>query len=79
MESDYQLIRSRKRKKTLSLKITEKGTVVIQAPYHTPAGEVAAFFERKKAWVQEKNPGFCNNILPLYLPILLRRENGCFF
>jgi len=54
MELEYQLIRSRKRKKTLSLKITGTGAIVIQAPYHTPAGEIAAFFERKKTWVQEK-------------------------
>jgi predicted metal-dependent hydrolase len=54
MELEYQLIRSRKRKKTLSLKITDTGVIVIQAPYHTPAGEIAAFFERKKIWLQGK-------------------------
>ncbi len=54
MELEYQLIRSRKRKKTLSLKITGTGTVVIQAPYHTPVGEIASFFERKKDWIREK-------------------------
>jgi predicted metal-dependent hydrolase len=54
MELEYQLIRSRKRKKTLSLKITGTGAIIIQAPYHTPAGEIAAFFERKKPWLQEK-------------------------
>ena len=54
MEINYQIIRSRKRRKTLSLKITAQGAVVIQAPYHTPPEEIALFFARKKAWLEEK-------------------------
>ncbi|MDQ5986538.1 MAG: hypothetical protein CSYNP_02268 [Syntrophus sp. SKADARSKE-3] len=54
MELTYQLIRSRKRKKTLSMKITGAGEVVIQAPYNTPAHEIDAFFERKEVWLRKK-------------------------
>jgi len=36
------------------MKITETGTVVIQAPHHTPEREINAFIEKKRAWVQAK-------------------------
>ena len=60
-EIPYQLIRSRKRVKTLSLKITAAGTVVVQAPYHTPTAEIGSFIERKKRWVLEKLQDFANS------------------
>ena len=50
----YRLIRSRKRKKTLSLMVTGKGDIVVQAPYATPAQEIDAFFARKREWLEEK-------------------------
>lgn len=50
----YRLVRSRKRKRTLSLMVTGKGEIVIQAPYATPAGEIDAFFTRKRQWLDEK-------------------------
>lgn len=54
MKIEYRIIRSRKRKKTLSLKITETGSIVIQAPCRTPEREIAVFIEKKRAWLQEK-------------------------
>lgn len=53
-ELSYRLIKSRKRKKTLSLTITETGDIVVQAPYHMPVGEIDAFFKRKKHWIEDK-------------------------
>ena len=50
----YRLIRSRKRKRTLSLMVTGTGDIVIQAPYHMPTGEIDAFFARKREWLEEK-------------------------
>ncbi|MCX8111387.1 MAG: M48 family metallopeptidase [Syntrophorhabdaceae bacterium] len=50
----YRLIRSRKRKKTLSLKIDREGEVIIQAPYKTPLKEIDGFFREKIVWVEKK-------------------------
>jgi predicted metal-dependent hydrolase len=51
---NIQLIRSRKRRKTLSLRIKEDGRAVLSVPYHTPKGEIEKFIEEKKPWVIEK-------------------------
>jgi len=48
------LIRSRKRRKTLSLRIKEDGGVVLSVPYHTPKGEIEKFIKEKKSWVIKK-------------------------
>jgi predicted metal-dependent hydrolase len=50
----YTLIRSRRRKKTLSLQIRRDGSVVIQAPFRTPLTEIDHFYEDKKQWLQKK-------------------------
>jgi len=50
----YHLIRSRKRRKTLSLQIREDGRVVIRVPYHTPASEVERFIRERRSWVEKK-------------------------
>jgi predicted metal-dependent hydrolase len=50
----YQLIRSRKRKKTLTLQIRADGMVVIHSPYHTPDAEINRFFRAKETWVRKK-------------------------
>jgi predicted metal-dependent hydrolase len=54
MELTYKIIRSRKRRRTITLRILEDGAVVIQAPWHTPRGEIDAFFYRKKPWIIKK-------------------------
>ena len=50
----YLLIRSRKRKKTLSLQVRRDGSIVIQAPWRTPLTEIDDFFERKKPWLEKR-------------------------
>jgi len=50
----YHLIRSRKRRRTISLQIKEGGKIVIMAPYHTPKWEIERFVEGKQAWIAEK-------------------------
>ncbi len=51
---NVQLIRSRRRRKTLSLRIEEDGRVVLSVPYRTPKGEVQRFLREKEAWILQK-------------------------
>lgn len=48
------LIRSKKRRKTLSLHIKENGGVVLSVPYDTPKGEIERFIKAKESWVIKK-------------------------
>ncbi|HXX36012.1 MAG TPA: SprT family zinc-dependent metalloprotease [Thermodesulfobacteriota bacterium] len=50
----YDLIRSRRRRRTISLQIKEGGRVVIRAPFHTPKWEIERFIEGKQSWIAEK-------------------------
>lgn len=50
----YQLIRSRKRRKTISLHIKEDGKIVIYAPNRAPKWEIERFIEEKRSWISEK-------------------------
>ncbi len=50
----YHLIRSEKRRKTISLHIKEDGRIVIYTPYHTPKWEIEKFIKEKKSWIIEK-------------------------
>ena len=50
----YQLIRSQKRRKTISLHIKEDGKIVVYAPYHTPKLEIEKFINEKESWISEK-------------------------
>jgi len=54
MELTYQLVRSKKRKKTLSLTVKPGGKIVIQAPYPVPQAEIDGFFQRKLPWIRQK-------------------------
>ena len=51
---NFQLIRSKRRRKTISLCIKEDGRIVISVPYHTPKGEIEGFIKEKKLWVIKK-------------------------
>lgn len=53
-QARYELVRSRKRKKTISLQVRRDGTVVIQAPYHTPKSEIDHLIEEKKSWLRKR-------------------------
>jgi predicted metal-dependent hydrolase len=50
----YHLIRSRKRRKTISLHIKEDGKIVIYTPFRTPKWEIEKFIEEKQSWIVEK-------------------------
>ena len=51
---NYHLIRSKKRRRTISLQIKEDGKIVILAPYHTPKWEIERFVQGKQSWIVEK-------------------------
>ena len=51
---NFQLIRSKRRRKTISLHIKEDGRIVISVPYHTPKGEIEKFIKEKESWVIKK-------------------------
>jgi len=48
------LIRSKKRKKTLSLRIQENGKVLLSVPYHTPRREIERFLGKAESWIVKK-------------------------
>lgn len=50
----YDLVRSRKRKKTITLQVNRQGRVVIHAPYHTTITEIEKVFQQKASWIEEK-------------------------
>jgi predicted metal-dependent hydrolase len=50
----YQLIRSKKGRKTISLHIKEDGTIVIYAPYSTVKCEIERFIKEKRSWIVKK-------------------------
>lgn len=50
----YTLIRSRRRKKTLSIQVKRDGTVLIQVPFYTPQAQIDRFLREKKQWLQQK-------------------------
>jgi hypothetical protein len=50
----YQLIRSKKRRKTISLHIKEDGGIVVYAPFCTPKWEIEKFIEEKRSWISGK-------------------------
>lgn len=51
---NFQLIRSKRRRKTISLHIKEGGKIVIRAPYKASRREIEEFIREKEAWVVEK-------------------------
>ncbi len=53
-EVGYSLIRSKERKKTLSLRVMPDGRIVIRAPYRTPLSEIESFFQSRREWVEKK-------------------------
>ena len=54
MIEDYRLIRSRKRKKTVTLTLSREGIAIVRAPYGVPVSEIASFVEKKRAWLNRK-------------------------
>jgi predicted metal-dependent hydrolase len=54
MEMTYDLVRSKKRKNTISLQVKKDGSIVIHAPYFTPKWEIDRFFKKKNNWLLRK-------------------------
>jgi len=54
VELNYAVVRSKKRKKTLSLQLMKDGSVLIRAPYHTPHAEIDGFFKKKQNWLYRR-------------------------
>ena len=53
MNINYTIKRSRKRKRTISLQISDKSELVIAAPYFTPIGEINRFVQEKQTWINK--------------------------
>ncbi|NTW06814.1 MAG: M48 family metallopeptidase [Syntrophaceae bacterium] len=53
MAVSYILKKSRKRRKTISLQITEQADVVVLAPYFMPVRDINSFIEQKSEWIQK--------------------------
>lgn len=53
MNFDYKINRSRKRKKTISLQISDKSELIIAAPYYTPLHEIDRFVREKQNWINK--------------------------
>ena len=49
----YTLNRSRKRRKTISLQISDKSELVIAAPHFTPISEINRFVQEKQNWIHQ--------------------------
>ena len=50
----YRIVRTKRRRRTLSLCIEHDGLVVIRAPYGIPTSVVEEFFNEKKPWIYRK-------------------------
>jgi predicted metal-dependent hydrolase len=50
----YVLVRSRRRRKTMTLRIDRQGRVVIRVPQYTAKGDIDRFFEQNRAWLARK-------------------------
>jgi predicted metal-dependent hydrolase len=53
MNINYKINRSRKRKKTISLQISNKSELIISAPYYTPIHEIDRFVQEKQIWINK--------------------------
>lgn len=53
MDVNYRIHKSKKRKKTISLRIQSESEIIVSAPYFTPAAEISRFIEEKQNWIQK--------------------------
>ncbi len=51
---EYKLIRSDKRKKTISLIINRKGEIIVRAPVKTSMDEIEDLLKAKKRWIEKR-------------------------
>ncbi len=50
----YTLLRSRRRRKTITLRVLADGSIVIRAPWSLPRREIDAFFTARHRWIAGK-------------------------
>ncbi|MBP1750082.1 MAG: hypothetical protein H6Q52_2621 [Deltaproteobacteria bacterium] len=50
----YRIVRSKNRKRTMTLKLERNGTVIILVPDRTPKEEIRRFFNSKVPWIHKK-------------------------
>ena len=50
----YELVRSRRRKKTLAIQVTKDGTVTLFVPHRTPRKEADDFFREREGWIRKQ-------------------------
>jgi predicted metal-dependent hydrolase len=48
------LIRSKRRRRTISLQIKEDGKIIIYAPHYTPKWEIEEFIREKQLWINNR-------------------------
>jgi hypothetical protein len=53
MKINYTLRRSRKRRKTISLNISEANEIIVSAPYFVPVREINNFVQEKREWIDK--------------------------
>ncbi len=51
---NYRIVRSKNRKRTMTLKLERSGAVIILAPDKTPKEEIRNFFRSKVPWIHKK-------------------------
>jgi len=51
---EYQLMRSKKRRRTISLHVKQDGRVVVYAPFRMSEFEVAKFVAEKRSWIRKR-------------------------
>jgi len=54
LELNYEVVRSKKRKWTISLQVRANGTAVVYAPHRTPIPEIKKFVREKERWLWRK-------------------------
>jgi len=64
MEPGYTLIRSRKRRKTMSIIVNREGQVVVRVPDGVSLSEIEAFVRQKRAWINRKITTFQTGSFP---------------
>ena len=51
---NYVVVRSKRRRKTISLRVKADGTAVVNAPHRTPIPEIDKFVREKESWLWRK-------------------------
>jgi predicted metal-dependent hydrolase len=54
MDLPYQLIRSRKRRRTISLNVRENGEIALYVPFSTSQREIERFLAERRPWISRK-------------------------